>query len=243
MKPLAELTLADRFFWIIECLFKASSIENCRRRWMDWPLTLAFGNRMRRLRARFASLYARWKAGMLPAPRAGAARPADKPHPPEGPAASGPAASLPRAFAWLHGSFPRALPWQPGPCYPLFEDPEMLAFFAAAPLVGRILRPYLPDCRRQASAVAGAAAACARAASLRIGKPHDPALRRNRRWTTGGPRRRARIEQPRTTVHSVLATARAGTARARQPPTAAAAAHSPDCRQRWLAGRVVNGVL
>ena len=61
-------TLAERFFGIIECLFKASGMENHRRRSMDWPLMLAFGDRMRRLRNRFAALYAKWKAGKLPAP-------------------------------------------------------------------------------------------------------------------------------------------------------------------------------
>src|SRR5271165_2807973 len=110
-------TLAERFHWLVECMFHSTSSENCRRHTMDWPLALAMGRWGRRLRNRFAALYAQWKAGTLPAPRpapdpiGGAARrersagKADQRRKP---------GVLPRAFAWLHRLFPESAPWCAG---------------------------------------------------------------------------------------------------------------------------------
>ena len=133
----APPSLADRFAAIIAWLLKAACTENNRRRAMDGPLTTAFIFRVQRLRNRFVALYAKWKAGRLPARRrrrrAGPARPTDKPRPPS---------LLPRSFAWLHRFVPESAPPAAGKMFPLFEDPELLAFHDAAPQVGRILRPY-----------------------------------------------------------------------------------------------------
>ena len=128
-------SLADRFAAIIAWLLKAACSVNNRRQAMDGPLTTAFIFRVQRLRNRFASLYAKWKAGTLPAPR---------PRRPEGSArpAARPPSLLPRSFAWLHRFVPETAPPAAGKMFPLFEDPELLAFHAAAPQVGRILRPY-----------------------------------------------------------------------------------------------------
>src|SRR5271165_5404387 len=63
-------TLAERFYWLVECMFHSTSTENGRRHTMDWPLALAMGGWARRLRKRFAALYSQWQAGTLPAPGA-----------------------------------------------------------------------------------------------------------------------------------------------------------------------------
>lgn len=130
--------LTDRFAWLIECLFKVISRESSRRPPLEAPLAMAITNWARRLVRRFAALHAKWKAGKLPAAgpaqrRAASPRPADKPRTPS---------LLPRTFAWLHRLFPESAPGGAEMMYPLLEDPELLALFAAAPQLGRILRPY-----------------------------------------------------------------------------------------------------
>src|SRR5271165_3569220 len=136
-------TLAERFHWLVECMFHSTSTENCRRHTMDWPLALAMGGWARRLRSRFAALYARWKAGTLPAPRTVSREQStgepDKPRPPGLRAAS----VLPRAFAWLHRLFPDSAPWCAGTFSAMLcNEPEMREFVAAAPQAGGILRPF-----------------------------------------------------------------------------------------------------
>ena len=134
-------TLAERFHWLVDCIFHSTSTENGRRHTMDWPLAEAMGGWARRLRKRFAALYAQWKAGTLPAARGceRSARAADRPRLPGLPAAS----LLPRAFAWLHRLFPESAPWCAGTYESMLcNEPEMREFVAAAPQAGGILRPF-----------------------------------------------------------------------------------------------------
>jgi hypothetical protein len=100
-------------------------------------------NRIRRLERRFNALVAMWRAGAL---RAVVSK-KDTPHP--GPPPQG-GREKKTASAW---GFPRGRAWVVRLLVPVtgpqcvgtlclaWEDPEMAEFFAAAPQVGRILRP------------------------------------------------------------------------------------------------------
>ncbi len=104
-------------------------------------------NRIRRLEARFNALVARWRAGTLPAPKAGAVR---LPTTPPDPLPQGEGDSSHHRAAW---PFPRGRGWLVRMLTPVtgpgcvgtlclaWEEPEMAQLFAAAPQVGRILRP------------------------------------------------------------------------------------------------------
>jgi hypothetical protein len=158
-------TLADQLFWIVDVFCKTMAPEACKRR--IGSLSVAIWNRVRRLERRFGALYAMWKAGTLPAPRAQAAEGVTPPRfsapsavtsldrgerrgpPREGDALAElnavhmrPASLLPRAFAWLHKVLPVSAPPLTGGVESLMHNyPEMQEFAAACPQVGGILRP------------------------------------------------------------------------------------------------------
>ena len=110
-------------------------------------------NRIRRLERRFNALVARWRAGTLPAARAGEGTPHPDPPgqarwqgltPPQGGREKKQRGAwpFPRGRAWIIRLLvPVTGPQCVGTLCLAWDDPEMAAFFAAAPQVGRILRP------------------------------------------------------------------------------------------------------
>ena len=103
-------------------------------------------NRIGRLGARFAALYASWKAGTLRPARARAAKPKSRPSAP--PSAPWALASLPRRRGWLQDflSAPARMDINrlaAGITSAVLCDAEMQEFLAAAPQAGRLLRPLL----------------------------------------------------------------------------------------------------
>ena len=131
-------TLSDRFVSIIEGLLRALSIQ-ARHRHSNGALLLLAWKRFQRTRLRFIDLVTRMRAGTLPAAvarrsRAGVARTV-----PVVP----PAVVVPRRFGWVHRMMDE--PWHLN-CWRnemevMLEDPELLAVLAAAPQMGRELRP------------------------------------------------------------------------------------------------------
>jgi hypothetical protein len=147
-----SLTLAGQLFWIVDVFCKTMAPEACKRR--IGSLSVAVWSRVKRFERRFSVLYARWKAGKLPRPRPPASTPVSTPGTslparPERELAAidaarlRPASVLPRTFAWLHKLLPMSAPPLTGGLESLLWNfPEMQEFVAAAPQVGRILRPF-----------------------------------------------------------------------------------------------------
>src|SRR5215472_13290041 len=73
MSATVSNTLADRFAWWIECLFKALALHGHRRK-IDPLLVLAIRHRMSALCKRLKSALAKWRDGTLGPPRKRAAR-------------------------------------------------------------------------------------------------------------------------------------------------------------------------
>jgi len=143
-------TLGDQIFWMVELFLKTLAAEACKLR--VGVVSVAVWTRGRTFQRRFCALYAMWKAGTLPTARV---RKSTSPRlvrsaaqsPQSGEGASGAsgaraASLLPRAFAWLH----KMLPLSAGTLGSYMESlvhshPEMQAFVAEVPQVGRMLRP------------------------------------------------------------------------------------------------------
>ena len=132
----APLSATDAFALIMERLCQIVAAQSYRER-MAAPLILLIWTRLRRLAARFAALAARVRAGTLRS-RAPARRAASRP---ASPPASPPPPRLPNDFAWLV----RLVGWEAAGCgsqlQHLLSDPEFAALIAAAPQMGRLLRP------------------------------------------------------------------------------------------------------
>ena len=161
-------TLAERFAWLIQEMFRTGAAELYRhRRTVIASLSLAMMFWTQRLRQRFEALHASWKAGTLAAMVR--SRTSPRPSPQSGEGANGasgadsvaasppvregeylhdaarlrPSRFLPRTFGWLRRIHPETAPWAAGNMLNFLEEPEMRAFFDAAPAqVGRVLRPY-----------------------------------------------------------------------------------------------------
>jgi len=149
--PTPTLTPADRTHLIFDGMFKYVA-EKVAWNSIPIPLIKLTWRRLHRLRARFASLLARYRAGTLPAaatapaPRSAPVRPATDPLAPPCPAAA-PPPSDPRAppvqrrhWGWIL----RISGHLVIPGYELekfVEDPELAALVAAAPQFGSVLRP------------------------------------------------------------------------------------------------------
>ena len=128
---------AERFARLIASLCAAVAARNIRpgKPGLAGPLIVAIWNRLSRMAQRITRLAARLEAGTLKPPRkrpAGSRRTVAEPKP-DG-------TKLPRGFAWL-------LPLVPGIVFgrtqlqALLDEPEMQAFIAVAPQIGRTLRP------------------------------------------------------------------------------------------------------
>jgi hypothetical protein len=135
MSATVSNTLADRFAWWIECLFKALALHGHRRR-IDASLGPAIAQRIFALCKRLKAALAKWRDGTLGPPRMRAARertvPAEE--------LPRPKSVLPRGFGWLHRLIPELQEFAGGLWY-LLTDLEMKEILAIAAQVGRILRP------------------------------------------------------------------------------------------------------
>jgi hypothetical protein len=139
-------TFASYFAFAVDTIMKVLLREGVARGPQE--LVVLTGQRIRRLERRFNALLARWRAGTLPA--VGTVRDDTSPQPsPQSGEGEGSAGVAQRA-AW---GFPRGRGWISRLLAPVtgphcvgtlclaWEEPEMAAFYAAAPQVGRILRP------------------------------------------------------------------------------------------------------
>ena len=130
------LSATDAFALIMERLYQAVAARSYRGQ-MAGPLILLICTRLRRLAARFAALAARVRAGTLRS-RAPARRAASRP---ASPPASPPPPRLPNDFAWLVRLVGREAAGCGSQLQFLLTDPEFAALIAAAPQMGRLLRP------------------------------------------------------------------------------------------------------
>lgn len=128
LAPLTPATPADRFARLIEALCRSVAARGGRG--LAGPLAILLWGRLRRMAERFASLAARLRAGRLSADpatgRSGRSGPPPRP--------------LPRGVAWLIRLVPEAAV-SGSQLQHLLADPEMAEFIAAAPQIGRLLRP------------------------------------------------------------------------------------------------------
>jgi hypothetical protein len=143
-------TFATYLAFAVDTIMKVLLREGVARG--PWELVRLTGNRIRRLERRFNALLAMWRAGTLPA--VGAVRHHEVTLPlyplPQGEGDSCNTAAVAKRAVW---AFPRGWGWISRQLAPVtgphcvgtlclaWEEPEMAAFFAAAPQVGRILRP------------------------------------------------------------------------------------------------------
>jgi hypothetical protein len=125
-------TLRERFAWMVEWARKMMGAEAHRRR-LDGPIPIAAFKRMGRLGQRFIALYTLWKAGTLPNARVRAPDGRDR--------TSGRRPNELRRFNWFRRLWPDTAAPVAGALIELMHDEEMPALVAAAPQVGRILRP------------------------------------------------------------------------------------------------------
>jgi hypothetical protein len=125
---------AASFAPLIEGLCQAVAAGGARGR-LAGPLVILVWVRLRRLAGRFARLAARLQSGALPAPgHSRRGRPAATRSPPD------PAKRLPQGFGWLVRLAPEAAAGA-SQLRHLLAEPEMAALIAAAPQMGRLLRP------------------------------------------------------------------------------------------------------
>jgi hypothetical protein len=130
--PATLPTSADRFARIIDGLCRAIAAQGAWGR-LTGPLMLLVWSRLRRMAVRFASLAARVQAGTAAPRRPAAPRPAGGRRRP-------PYQRLPRGFAWLVRLVPQAASGA-SQLQHLLAEPEMATLLAAAPQMGRTLRP------------------------------------------------------------------------------------------------------
>jgi hypothetical protein len=142
-------TFASYFAFAVDTIMKVLLREGVARG--PWELVRLTGNRIRRLERRFNALLARWRAGTLPVVGVVGHEVTLLLYPlPQGEGDSNNGAAVAKRAAW---GFPRGWGWISRQLAPVtgphcvgtlclaWEEPEMAAFFAAAPQVGRILRP------------------------------------------------------------------------------------------------------
>jgi hypothetical protein len=136
----AALTPTDRFTCLIEGLYTCVS-DAVGYGFAEIPLVVLLWRRLHRMASRFASILARLRAGTLPAPGSARrspapARPAAASHPSQGPRPM----ELPRRVGWVTHEISMAV-FRRYDLEDLLEHPETPALVAAAPQLGRILRP------------------------------------------------------------------------------------------------------
>jgi hypothetical protein len=134
-------TFATYFAFAVDTIMKVLLREGVARG--PWELVRLTGNRIRRLERRFNALLARWRAGTLPA--AGVARDKEGTPHPNSPPQGGRGKKVwafPRGRGWISRLLaPVTGPPCVGTLCLAWEEPEMAEFYAAAPQLGKILRP------------------------------------------------------------------------------------------------------
>jgi hypothetical protein len=108
--------------------------------WVYIPMIVLVWRRLHRMRARFASILARFRAGTLPAPGA-ARRPPAADRPADGSDPSPRPLKLPQHSGWLIHSVSWLLTIRRYELEEMLDDPEAAAFVADAPQAGSVLRP------------------------------------------------------------------------------------------------------
>ena len=141
MPPTAPQTPAERFAGIIATLLAmvGARVQRPGTPGLAGPLTLAIAIRLQRIRHRITRFAARMAAGTLRPPRRRKAAPRRRTAPAKPPLIVLP--KLPRGRLWLVRLVPGI---GVGATYLriLLDDPEMQALLAAAPQMGRTLRPF-----------------------------------------------------------------------------------------------------
>jgi hypothetical protein len=130
MPPSPPLTPAARFARLIAALCEVVAASRKR---LAGPLIILIWTRLRRMALRVDRVAARVASGPLPPPRPRSAAPRRQPVAP-------PAQRLPRGFAWLVRLAPQTA-FGAGQLQALLDDPAMQGLIAAAPQIGRTLRP------------------------------------------------------------------------------------------------------
>ena len=125
-----SLAAADRFAMIVEMLCRAVAARGTDR--SRTALIVLIWGRLRRMAVRFAAVAERVRSGTLRALRVRPTRQL---------ACAGARPILPRGFAWLVRLVPEKAAAAGSQLQYLLNDPEMVALLAAAPRLGRILRP------------------------------------------------------------------------------------------------------
>ncbi len=141
MTTVATDTLTDRFNSLMEGLFNDVAVE-VPKCWRAIPVITLVWRRLYRLARRFAAIMARLRAGTLPVPgdgprHAAAARPAAASQPSDRP----PPLELPRRFGWVIYAISWFVWVRHYELNEMLEAPEAAAQVAAAPQLGRVLRP------------------------------------------------------------------------------------------------------
>ena len=140
----ANPTLADRFNWLRGALYYALGFE-FRRRGIGRAMETAISMRMNGLVKRMNAVFVKWYAGTLRPPRVRGAGSTPHPRSPSRGEGQSPRSCawgmLGRGFGWMRKLLPGA-GGEMNAFAALLEDPEMKALLAAAPQVGRIVRPF-----------------------------------------------------------------------------------------------------
>ena len=139
--PHPLIAIQDNFAVIIRCLCKNLISCPAAPNNLPLPLVVAIHNALSRRIRRFASLVARFRAGRLrqsaPRPRPASAARSPVPGPPT---PSPPAPRLSRRRGWLLPLIPNAIGYASQLSH-LIAQPDMAELIAAAPSLGRLLRP------------------------------------------------------------------------------------------------------
>jgi hypothetical protein len=144
---------AERFASIVTGMRKAAA--DCHvARGVSGPLILLIWNYLGRILNQFAAIAAKVRAGTLPAPRKPRTRAPLAAAEPPLPRKPGKPSLLPRGHLWMIKLFG----WHVGnhACLleTLLKDPDMAALIAAAPQLGRLLRPLCRALGRDPGAAA-----------------------------------------------------------------------------------------
>jgi len=131
---------AERFASLITAMRKAAADSHVARG-VSGPLILAIWNYLGGIMNGFAAIVAKVRAGTLPAPRVRKPRAPRPPAEPPVPKKPRKPSLLPRGKIWLVRLFGWHIGGHACQLETLLKDPDMAALIAAAPQLGRLIRP------------------------------------------------------------------------------------------------------